>query len=309
MVEGVEGADRSGIAEARVPLRILIAGCNGLLGQNLLSTAPAGTFLIGLARHASPARPDLLPSDSYFARDIADPETWRFVRETVRPDFIINAAAYTDVDGCERDPAMCIRVNRDAVRAMAETGIPLVQISTDYVFDGQAGPYGEDDPVNPLSVYGRIKLESESIALAGSPANLVVRTMWVWGTGNGAKKSFTDFVRESLEAGNPVRAVTDQVGNPTLADDLARAIWALISRGHSGIYHAAGGARVNRLEWARAVAHRYGLENAVISPLTTPGLNLPAARPLDSGLRCDKLVRDTGFVLRGLEEQLRTHGS
>jgi dTDP-4-dehydrorhamnose reductase len=286
-------------------VRVLIAGCNGLLGQNLLSTAPPGTSLLGLARHDAPARPDLLAQDAYHARDIAEAATWAYVRDTLKPDIIFNAAAYTDVDGCERDPALCARINRDAVALMAATGIPLVHVSTDYVFDGLAGPYAEHDPVNPLSVYGRVKLESETAALSGSSHNVVVRTMWVWGSGKGAKKSFTEFVRETLAAGQPVRAVTDQVGNPTLAEDLALAIWALVEKGCSGVYHATGAERVNRLEWAHAVARHYGLDDAGIEPLTTPSLGLPAARPLESGLLCDKLARDTGVRLRGLTAQLK----
>ncbi len=294
-------------------MRVLIAGCNGLLGQNLLRTAPAGTDLIGLARHEMAVCADVLPEGAYHTRDIADPATWEFVRTVVQPDFILNAAAYTDVDGCERDPAQCLRVNRDAVQMMAQTGIPLVQVSTDYVFDGAKGPYGEDDPVNPLSVYGAIKLESEAVALSGSAQSLVVRTMWVWGTGQGAKKSFTDFVHESFVHQKPMRLVSDQVGNPTLAEDLARAIWMLIDAKCSGIYHAAGSERVTRLEWAQAVAQFYGLEEAaraeLITPVTTAALNLPAARPLDSGLRGDKLARDTGFRLRGLHAQLKAQAS
>lgn len=289
-------------------MRVLITGCNGLLGQNLLATAPDRVVSLGMARHREPLRPDLLSPRSYHALDITAAAAWRFVANELKPDVIINAAAFTDVDGCERDPATCLRVNRDAVAAMAATGIPLVQISTDYVFDGAAGPYAEDDPVNPLSVYGRVKRESEAVALSGSPRSLVVRTMWVWGEartpGGGAKKSFTDFVRETLTAGKPVRAVTDQYGNPTAAADLAGAIWTLLARGCSGVYHAAGAERVNRLEWAQAVATRYGLDGALIQPLSTPELGLPAARPLRSGLRCDKLARDTAFRLRGLTEQL-----
>lgn len=290
-------------------MRVLVAGCNGLLGQNLLAAAPKDCVLLGLARHPEPLRPDLLPAHAYHARDIGDPATWRFVAEHLKPDVILNAAAFTDVDGCERDPDRCRHVNRDAVAAMAAAGVPLVHVSTDYVFDGTAGPYAEDDAVHPLSVYGRVKLESEVVTLEASRHNLVVRTMWVWGearaAGGGAKKSFTAFVRETLAAGNPVRAVVDQYGNPTRAEDLARAIWALRARGCSGVYHAAGADRVNRLEWAQAVARRYGLDETLLRPLTTPELNLPAARPLQSGLRCDKLARDTGFRLRGLDAQLR----
>jgi dTDP-4-dehydrorhamnose reductase len=297
-------------------MRVLIVGCNGLLGQNLLRTAPSGHSLIGLARHPQAVLSERL--GTYHARDIADPATWDFVRDTLKPDFIFNAAAYTDVDGCERDPELARRVNRDAVRAMAQTGIPLVHLSTDYVFDGTAGPYSEEDDVEPLSTYGRIKLESEAEALMGSPKNLVVRTMWVWGnakatgdSGSGAKKSFTDFVRESLQAGKPARIVSDQVGNPTLAEDLALAIWVLVGSKCSGIYHVSGSDRISRLDWAQRVAKFYGLDSAehaaLITPITTAELNLPAARPLQSGLRGDKLERDTGLVLGGLDAQLQDH--
>jgi dTDP-4-dehydrorhamnose reductase len=294
-------------------MRVLIVGCNGLLGQNLLRTAPSGHSLIGLARHSTAVLPERL--GTYHARDIADPATWDFVRDTVKPDFIFNAAAYTDVDGCERDPDTARRVNRDAVRAMAQTGIPLVHLSTDYVFDGTAGPYSEEDDVEPLSAYGRIKLESEAEALMGSPKNLVVRTMWVWGnakaTEGGAKKSFTEFVRESLQSNKPIRIVSDQIGNPTLAEDLALAIWVLVGSGCSGIYHVSGSDRVSRLDWAKSVARFYGLDSAdhtaLITPVTTAELNLPAARPLQSGLRGDKLERDTGLVLGGLDAQLQDH--
>lgn len=284
-------------------MRVVVAGCNGLLGQNLLRAAPPGCELIGIARHPAPRHPERL--SAYHALDIADPATWDFVRRTLAPDRILNAAAFTDVDGCERDPATCARVNRDAVAAMAATGAPLVQVSTDYVFDGAAGPYAEDDPVDPLSVYGRVKLESEAAALAGAAGSLVVRTSWVWGAERGAKKSFTEFVRESLAAGKPVRIVTDQSGNPTLAEDLARAVWALVGGGFSGVYHAAGSDRVSRLEWARRVADFHGLDASGIATVSTAELGLPAPRPLESGLLCDKLARDTGFRLRGLDDQLR----
>jgi dTDP-4-dehydrorhamnose reductase len=180
-----------------------------------------------------------------------------------------------------------------------------VQVSTDYVFDGAAGPYAEDDPVNPINAYGRAKLESEAAALGGGRGNLVVRTAWVWGTGTGAKKSFTEFVRETLAAGKTARIVNDQWNTPTLAEDLAGAIWALVGAGRSGIYHAAGSEWISRLEWARRVAVFHGLDASLITPITTADMNPPAPRPLVTGLRGEKLARDTGFVPRGLDAQLR----
>lgn len=284
-------------------MKVLIAGCDGLLGQNLLQTsAGLGHEIVGGSRHADPALPQLL--SRHLILDVADPAAWEFVRREIRPDWIINAAAWTDVDGCERDPARCTRMNLEAVRLMAGTGIPIVQISTDYVFDGVGGPYREDDRTAPLSHYGQTKLESEAVALA-SGKGLVLRTMWVWGRENGAKKSFTEFVRETLAAGGPVKAVTDQVGNPTLARDLAGAVWALLAAGRTGLYHAAGSDRMNRFEWARRVAEFHGLDASRIEPVESSAFRFDAARPLDSGLVCDKLARDTGFRLGGLREQLQ----
>jgi dTDP-4-dehydrorhamnose reductase len=284
-------------------MKIFIAGCDGLLGQNLLQTSVGlGHEIIGSSRHAAPAVPGLLAS--HHVLDAADPETWDFVRREIRPDRILNAAAFTDVDGCERDPDLCARVNRDAVRWMAETGIPVVQISTDYVFDGVSGPYREEDVVRPISHYGRAKLESEAWALS-SGEGLVLRTMWVWGQGNGAKKSFTEFVRETLAAGKPVKAVADQVGNPTLARDLAGAVWALLAAGRSGVYHAAGSDRMNRYEWAHCVAEFYDLDASKIEPVDSSAFRFDAARPLSSGLVCEKLARDTGFRFGGLRTQLQ----
>jgi len=283
-------------------MRIFIAGCDGLLGQNLLQTAAGlGHEIFGSSRHPVPVLPGLLAG--HHVMDVADSSAWDVVRGGIAPDRIINAAAYTDVDGCERDPALCDRVNRDAVGYMAATGIPVVQISTDYVFDGVAGPYREEDPVHPLSHYGRAKLESEAIALE-SGKGLVVRTSLVWGLEKGAKKSFTEFVRETLASGKPVRAVTDQIGNPTLARELAGAVWALIGQGRSGLYHASGSERLSRYDWAVQAGEFYGLDTSLVEPIDSSGLKMAAARPMNSGLICEKLARDTGFRFSNLRDQL-----
>ncbi len=284
-------------------MKVLVTGCNGLLGQNLLRTADPAKFEVeGLGLEPEAVLPGCLAK--YHSADVGSREALLAVVEKSRPDFIVNAAAITDVDGCERNPELCDRVNRDVVGWMAATGIPLFQISTDYVFDGESGPYGEEDATHPLSRYGRTKLESESLALSGSPRSLVARTLLLWGIGKGSKKSFTDFVRESLSAGKSIRVVTDQVGNPTLADDLARAVWALIGAGRSGIYHVAGSDWMSRYDWAREVAAFHDLDASLIQTAVTADLRQDAARPLRSGLSRATLARATGFTLRGLRAQL-----
>jgi dTDP-4-dehydrorhamnose reductase len=283
--------------------KALLLGCNGLLGQSLLRTRPPDAWEIhGAGLKPEAARPASLAG--YVRADIGNRDELEAAIRAVDPDWILNAAAITDVDLCEREPALAGRVNRDTVGWMAAFGRPMVHLSTDYVFDGQAGPYAEDAPTRPLSVYGSTKLESEALALGGSPRSLVVRTMTLWGQGQGMKTSFVDFVRNSLKAGKTIRIVTDQYGNPTLAEDLALAIWKLIAGGRAGIYHAAGSERNSRFEWARAIAAHYGLDPSLVVPCLTADLKQAARRPLESGLRIDKLVRDTGFSPRDVAGQL-----
>ncbi len=283
--------------------KVLLVGCNGLLGQNLLRARPAGDWEI----HGAGMEPQAVLAGSlagYVRTDIGKREELEAAIRAVGPDWIFNSAAITDVDLCEREPALAGRINRDTVGWMAASGKPLVHISTDYVFDGENGPYSEDAPTRPLSVYGSTKLESEALALGGSPRSLVVRTMTLWGKGQGMKTSFVDFVRQSLSAGKTVRIVTDQYGNPTLAEDLALSIWKLAAGGRSGIYHAVGSEWNSRFEWARAIAAHYGLDASLIQPCLTADLKQAARRPLKSGLRIDKLVRDTGFTPRDVAGQL-----
>lgn len=287
-------------------MKALVFGCNGLLGQTLLRTLPPGWRAAGAGMEDAPVLPARL--EGYSRVDIADPGQVAAAVRAAAPDVLFNAAAVTDVDLCEREPALAERINRDAVGHMAATGVPLVHVSTDYVFDGEAGPYAEEAPVNPLSVYGRTKLESEALALSGSPRSLVARTMTLWGRGKGMKTSFVEFVRNSLAAGKEIRIVTDQWGNPTLAEDLALGLWKLVEGGRSGVYHVAGGEWNSRLDWAVAIAGFYGLDASRIRPCLTADLKQAARRPLRSGLLTGKLERDTGFRPRGVADQLRRSG-
>jgi dTDP-4-dehydrorhamnose reductase len=283
-------------------MKILLIGCNGLLGQNLLRTLPKGWRAVGTARNADPLLPDRLAGfrrlDITRADDVAE------AVRAERPDRIVNAAALTDVDLCERDPDLCDRINRGAVGNMAATGVPVAHFSTDYVFDGSAGPYREEDATGPLNQYGKAKLASEGLALS-TPQGLVLRTMTLWGRGQGMKTSFVDFVKNSLEAKKPIRIVTDQWGNPTLAEDLALATWKLLQAGKSGLYHAAGSEWNSRHAWAAAIAAFYGLDAGLIQPILTSDLKQTAKRPLKSGLLIDKLARDGGFRPRDVAGQLR----
>jgi dTDP-4-dehydrorhamnose reductase len=204
------------------------------------------------------------------------------------PRVVVNCAALTKVDTCEREPALAERANAGAVatlaHACAASGARLVQISTDYVFagDGQR-PYREDDPPAPRSVYGRTKLAGERAALA-APHALVVRTSWVYGRG----RNFPAAILAQAREGKPLRVVADQRGRPTYAADLAEGVLALVAAGAEGIVHFANDGEATWLELARAVLDSCGFADLPIQPLTTEELGLPAPRPRYSVLDLGK---------------------
>jgi dTDP-4-dehydrorhamnose reductase len=206
------------------------------------------------------------------------------------PRVVVNCAALTKVDTCEREPAQAERTNAEAVanlaRACAQAGSKLVQLSTDYVFAGDAQrPYREDDAPAPRSVYGRTKLAGEQAALA-VPGALVVRTSWVYGRG----RNFPAAILAQAQEGKPLRVVADQRGRPTYAADLAGAIVHLVGCGASGIVHFANDGEATWLELARAVLDSCGFADRPIEPLTTEQLGLPAPRPRYSILDLGKAM-------------------
>jgi len=204
------------------------------------------------------------------------------------PRVVVNCAALTKVDTCEREPALAARANAEAVAGLARVctsaGARLVQLSTDYVFSGDAPrPAREDDAPAPRSVYGRTKLAGERAALA-APRALVVRTSWVYGRG----RNFPAAILAQAREGKPLRVVADQRGRPTYAADLADAILRLVAADVTGIVNFANDGEASWLELARAVLDSCGFADRPIQPLTTEELGLPAPRPRYSVLDLGK---------------------
>lgn len=223
------------------------------------------------------------------------------------PRALVNAAAFTDVDGCERDPARAEAVNAAAPGALAElcreTGTRFVHVSTDFVFDGKGNrPLGEDDPVGPLSSYGRTKLAGERAVLAAAPESLLVRTAWVFGRGRNFIAAICRKGRELAEAGEGegLRVVADQFGSPTYAEDLAEGLVALVERGATGLYHLANRGSASRIELARFALSRAGL-GVPCEPVPTSEYPLPAERPLYTVLSCER-AEHAGVRLRDWHE-------
>ena len=269
---------------------ILVVGANGMLGRDL-------TALLGDRGHG-------IDIDDI---DITDPGSVLKVIGDLKPEVVINCAAYTDVDGCEANTETAMAVNGEGVAYLAmacrDNGALLVQISTDYIFDGGKGtPYVEDDAPCPLSVYGESKQAGEMNA-AFSPEHLIVRTQWLYGVHG---KNFVETMLRLGAEKDELTVVDDQIGSPTWTVDLARAIIALIDSGCRGIYHAANADYCSWNQFAAAIFEEAGLAVSV-KPMTTTELNRPARRPLYSTLACDKLTADTGFSPQSWRDALRAY--
>jgi len=280
-------------------MSIVVLGANGLVGSRIAARlVEAGERVIAVAR--GPRR--LQAKVEYHELDLhSDPHGLARIVTSSQAQALINSAAMTDVDACERQPEAAWTVNTGVVEIAAQVctryGLRFTTLSTDYVFDGEAGSYSEDDAPNPRSVYARSKLAGELAALALSPGSSVCRVALVYSGQAGAKTTFALTALESLRAGKPVKAFTDQVGSPTLADNAAEMVIRVHRSGKSGIFHCAGATEISRIGFARAIARKIGADESLIVPVRLADLKLPAPRPLRCGLRVDKVKRMLGESL------------
>jgi dTDP-4-dehydrorhamnose reductase len=269
---------------------ILVIGANGMLGRDMMA-------LIGAAARG-------VDIDEI---DITSLESTERVIRTLKPETVINCAAYTDVDGCETNVETAMQVNGEGVAHLAlatrEIGAGLVHVSTDYIFDGsKSTPYVEDDAPCPLGVYGESKLAGELNA-AFNPDHLIVRTQWLYGLHG---KNFVETMLRLAVEKDEIAVVDDQVGSPTWTVDLAHAVLDLLKSGHRGIYHAANAGFCSWNGFAKAIFEEAGLP-VKVHGMTTDELNRPARRPLYSTLDCSKLEQDAGLRLQPWRSALKTY--
>lgn len=288
--------------------RVLVIGSNGLLGQKiaelLVRGSPYTVFLASIEN--KPVVP--VQSATYTQVDVTAKKELKQLIQSAKPDVIVNCAAMTNVDACERERELAWRVNVGGVENIAEavrvTEAKIVHISTDYIFDGKLGPYSEDDRPEPLSYYGKTKLASENALRASGVDYFIARTMVLFGYATGVKPNFALWLIENLEKKSPVRIVDDQLGNPTLADDLAYGIARAIELGRTGVYNIAGRDIISRYEFAKKLAKVFGFDADLITPIKTPQLRQPAPRPLKSGLITLKAEVELGIRPSSAEEGL-----
>ena len=285
-------------------MRLLIAGWQGQVARALVELAPASpqveAFAVG--------RPGL---------DLCEAATITRAMTDFRPDVIINSAAYTAVDKAESEAPAAFALNRDGARLLAEAaakrGAAIIHISTDYVFDGsKPTPYLEDDPTAPLNVYGRSKLEGEQALARANARHVIARTSWVHSpTGTNFVKTMLRLAGERAQ----VNVVDDQVGSPTYAPHLAKALLEIASSVSKepgeerwGIYHLTGAGAVSWCEFAREVfraSAALGGPSAQVLPIATLDYPTPAPRPMNSRLDCGKAQRAFGVALPDWREGVR----
>ena len=260
-------------------MRIAITGANGQLGH-ALQTALKEHQLILL---------------DHQTLDIGSPHATQALL-ALFPEVVIQAAAMTDVDGCERNPDEAYRINalgaQHVAQACAELNAAFVYVSTDYVFDGaKHAPYDEDDAPNPLSVYGRTKLHGEEFARL-TPRHYIARTSWVYARG---RKNFVNRVIQLADERPRLNMVTTEIGSPTYASDLAAAIAQLLRHPQYGVYHLVNEGAVSRYDFARAILAAIGKRDYPLDPITTFSR---AAQPPPYGALRNNRAAALGITLR-----------
>jgi dTDP-4-dehydrorhamnose reductase len=226
------------------------------------------------------------------------------------PEVVIHTAAMTNVDACELDPAACQLQNVTAtghlVQAAKRHGCHFIHLSTDFIFDGENGPYREEDVPAPLSIYGQSKLDAEQLVMnAGLAKWAIGRTIIVYGIAEGLSRSnVVLWAKSALEKGQPIKVVDDQWRMPTLAEDLADGCIRIAKRGATGIFNLSGPDGMSILELVQRVGAFFHLDTSVVTPVKSDSLGQPARRPPCTGFVLDKARRELGYAPRGFEEGL-----
>ena len=285
--------------------RILVIGANGMLGQRIIHffSTRENIQLLGCSFEPGPCFNNV----DYKSCDITKREAIKDIVLDFYPDYIINAAAFTNVDLCETERETAWKINVKGVEYLSEASriidAHLIHFSTDYVFDGTKGPYDERAKPNPLGYYGRTKLASENVLKISGAYYTVLRTNVLYGIAYN-RPDFVRWVVASMEKGTKISIVIDQINNPTYIDDLVQAIDKVLEYKKYGIYNIGGREFISRYDFTLRIADYFNLDKSLIIPITTDELKQPAKRPLRSGLITIKAESELEFKPHSINETL-----
>lgn len=294
-------------------MKFLITGSNGLLGQKIVrQLLKENIHFIGTSKGEN-RNPDL-PDSHFKSMDITDKENTFSVVSEFKPDVIIHTAAMTNVDACETNPETCQMINvtgtKNCFEAAKTIGAQLVSLSTDFVFDGENGPYKEEDKRNPLSIYAKSKVDAEDLLIEADYRNWsIIRTIIVFGKGNNLSRSnIVLWAHEALQSGKELTIVNDQFRAPTWADDLA---WACIESGKrnaKGIYHISGPKTYSIFDLVLEIGKFHNMPIDNIEPISSTSLNQAAKRPPRTGFILDKAMNELGYKPKTFAQALEALG-
>lgn len=288
--------------------RILITGSNGMLGQRLVEYFSKLNTIQILS--TSVEEKSVFDNIDYIQCDISNRNDIKKIIYDFCPDFIVNTAAYTNVDKSELERESAWKINVKAVEYISESArvldAHLIHISTDYIFDGKNGPYTENDIPNPIGYYGRTKLASENVLRISGIKYTILRTNVLYGTAKFSRPDFVKWVIDSLKSGKQINVVNDQVNNPTFIDDLVQAVSLIINKKREGVFNIGGSEFLNRYEFALMIAEYFNLDKTLINRIKTDELKQTARRPLKSGLITIKAQSELGYkphsIIQSLEQ-------
>ena len=290
--------------------RVLVTGANGLLGQALTRRlAQADEMTVHATARDEALRP---PIDcDYSPMDVTAPDDVEHVFETVEPDVVVNCAAMSDVTACDTNRNRAWATNARGVKRLArycnDTRAQLVQVSTDFVFNGKRGPYDESARPDPVNYYGRTKLAAENhVREAGRDNWTIARTILLYGTGvNLSRQNIVLWMVNQLRQGEPLHVVTDQWRTPTYVPDLAEGLYRILDRDATGIYHLSGPDGVSIHELACTVADVFEMNEDLIHPVESDYFDDAVERPSKTGFAIDKARSDLDYDPHSLQSGLR----